>query len=65
LPSNVLLVQLTGDWWNSNVATVTKRRKILNVEGKYKVTRGIENGEKRSWRVLEICSRKFYSPKDL
>jgi hypothetical protein len=46
------------------MATVTDKGKCLSVEGKVKVIRQIENGEKMM-SVLGIWSRKFYDPNDL
>jgi len=33
----LLLLRLTEDWHRDNVATVTIKRKVLNVEGKVKI----------------------------
>jgi hypothetical protein len=30
------LTGVTGDWWSSNMATVTNRKRVLGVEGKLK-----------------------------
>jgi hypothetical protein len=37
------LLQLTADWQSDNMATVTNKRKVLSVEGKFQVRWEVEN----------------------
>jgi hypothetical protein len=47
------------------MATVTNKRKVLNVEIKFNMMREIENGKKTNSRESGICSRKLYDPNNL
>ena len=47
------------------LATTTNKRKVFSLEGKAEVKRQIGNGNKESWRVSGMSSRKFYDPKYL
>ena len=50
-PSIFLLLQLTEDWWSDNMAAVTNKRKILDIEEKVKLTQEIENDVKNA----DVC----------
>jgi len=47
LPSNFLLLQLTGDR-NDNKATVTNKINVLSIEGKFKLIQELKNGKQES-----------------
>ena len=42
------MLQFTTDWLRDNMATVTSRRKVRSVEGKFKVIRETEDGRKKA-----------------
>jgi hypothetical protein len=46
LPSTFLIFHFIEDWKDDNVATVTNKRKVLSVEEKVKVIRGVVDGKK-------------------
>jgi hypothetical protein len=62
LPCTFLLLQLTADWQSDNMATVTNKRKVLSVEGKFQVrveSRKCFRKLKKKWKKKVCACREF------